>query len=401
MDSIDQKSLLTKSSEIATIAALFVGGGSSLYIIKYYGPNTRIGRAFLLAIRSKFQSPKIKSVRKEDIENIKKKILELEGEEYLVIKGPKGVGKTCMLRTALQKRIGVVYSNKIFPGTLGNEIINNAYKDISGNILTPINHEILAKRVIWWYTFLFRSKPIYVINAVERGAGKPFAEINPAARELSEQGLRIIVDCSDNAIFPERLRQISYDVNPMTDETIKSIREYASLFKFAEKHELIDCILLFCDGNPAEMNNIVKIYNNLSINISEEKVRTKIEEFIVLKIRSTVRQYLEAIKNYPELEKRLEEIVNKDNIELDLNNFIKKFQVIPDFKNIFRELKKNDKMLLIPSTSTMAFVLKEEINLSDISFKNIKEKIAKMKNSKKNEISDRLKIVEQEKNVKI
>lgn len=93
MDSIDQKSILTKTSEIATIAALFVGGGSSLYIIKYYGPNIRIGRAFLLAIRSKFKSPEIKSVRKEDIDNIEKIILDLKKEIIWLLKVQKVLEK--------------------------------------------------------------------------------------------------------------------------------------------------------------------------------------------------------------------------------------------------------------------------------------------------------------------
>lgn len=400
MDSIDQKSLLSKCSEMATIAGLFVGSGSTYYIIKNYGHKSRIGRAFYLAIRSKFQSPEIKSVRKEDIKNIEKNIFDMKRGTYLVIKGPKGVGKTLMLSTCLQKRIGVIYSKPIFPGTPGDEIIKNAHNEITGNNNSTINSMVSANKVIKWYTFLFRSSPIYVINLNERESGKPFAEINAAARNLSDQGLKVIIDCSDNAIISEIKRQIIYEVNPMSDEIIKSIPEFSSLFKFAEKYELIDCILLFCNGNPFDMNEMLQIYNS-NIDISEEKVKTEIEKSIKSIVYSARTKYIETIKKYPDLGKRLDEIKNKDNIELDKNEFINLFEVIPDFKNVLREFKKNGETLLIPATPTMAFVLKEDMHIKNVSFNDIKEKVANMKISKKNKMSDHLKIVEQEKNVKV
>jgi hypothetical protein len=78
----------------------------------------------------------------------------------------------------------------------GDEIVTAVLKHVANirtNLWDPHSN---ARRVIWWYKFLFLNQsPLVVLNAVERNAGESFANIAAAVRILTEKyGLRVIVD---------------------------------------------------------------------------------------------------------------------------------------------------------------------------------------------------------------
>jgi hypothetical protein len=114
-----------------------------------------------------------------------------------------------LVRDALARTLGVVHV-KITPGTAHADILKEAHAAIASIELGPtvVNPALDSRRVLWWYRLLFRRSPIVVISAAERTAehiqkGIRLADVPGAARELAEDGFRVIVDASENSVSTE------------------------------------------------------------------------------------------------------------------------------------------------------------------------------------------------------
>jgi hypothetical protein len=173
-------------------------------------PKVGPGRAIVLALRSFVRSgPAFPSMRSGDKGNLLSKLNSLAQDQFIVCKGPRGIGKTHMIRDALTRTCGVV-SLDIAAGTAEDDILNRAHAAIAnikvGAML--VNPELDSLRVLWWYRLLFRQSPIVVISAMERTAdhikaGVRLAAVPGAARKLASAGFRVIVDASENSIATE------------------------------------------------------------------------------------------------------------------------------------------------------------------------------------------------------
>ena len=72
-------------------------------------PKVGFVRAFFLAGKSRFSGKlRIESVRKMEINKLRKKINSLNDGRYLVVTGGKGYGKTCLIESALDKQPSVL-----------------------------------------------------------------------------------------------------------------------------------------------------------------------------------------------------------------------------------------------------------------------------------------------------
>jgi hypothetical protein len=118
-------SLLEKDLRIYAGLASFAG---SLWYIFKKGPY----RAFLLGFTYRRWNAPITSIRANDIAKVKNKLASLTGERYIVVQGPKGVGKTCIVDTVLQRRPGVLRFN-IPSGKSYEDIMNMVFSAVSGN----------------------------------------------------------------------------------------------------------------------------------------------------------------------------------------------------------------------------------------------------------------------------
>ena len=95
-------------STLADVKTLL--GIGSLFALSGTGaiPKIGLGRAIILAFSSRFSSLPVKSVRKTVMEKILKNLKTQPRGKYLVVTGPKGVGKSCSIATALNRQYGVV-----------------------------------------------------------------------------------------------------------------------------------------------------------------------------------------------------------------------------------------------------------------------------------------------------
>lgn len=72
-------------------------------------PKVGIVAALKLGFKSKFFGYSVPlSVRSKDISNLKQELKSLKKGEYIVVTGGKGLGKTCLINTALNGTCGVV-----------------------------------------------------------------------------------------------------------------------------------------------------------------------------------------------------------------------------------------------------------------------------------------------------
>jgi hypothetical protein len=218
---VDFISVANSFLKLDSIVQLSISTAGAVLIPKA-GPR----RAIMLALRSFVRrGPEFASVRTGDKGALLSKLRTLGHEEYIVCKGPRGVGKTHLVRDALARTLGVVHVD-ISPGTARADILKEVHAAIANIKLGPtvVNPALDARRVLWWYRVLFRRSPIVVICAAERTAehiqnGIRLADVPSAARKLADDGFRVIVDASENSVSTEpTLRESVLHCTPLPFE---------------------------------------------------------------------------------------------------------------------------------------------------------------------------------------
>ena len=100
-------SLVADSKAILGIGAgglaLFSGGSIAGVI-----PRVGLVRAVSLGFKSYFKTTYPLSVRKSEIKQLSDSIQWMDQGEYITVTGGKGIGKTCLIDTTLNRHLGVV-----------------------------------------------------------------------------------------------------------------------------------------------------------------------------------------------------------------------------------------------------------------------------------------------------
>ena len=129
MEDLDKN--LNYALDVVKIAAPLVGPA---FVIAVYAPlilyelGFRVGpgRAFVLGFKSYFQrSTNPLSVRTSVVARIQNKMSLADTDNFVVVYGPKGVGKTVAVATAFRGQMGVVHAN-INAGDSAERIVQKA-----------------------------------------------------------------------------------------------------------------------------------------------------------------------------------------------------------------------------------------------------------------------------------
>lgn len=183
---------------------------------------------------------------------LRKKLAANSAQRYVVVQGPKGVGKSCAIDTALQRTCGVVVV-EVAPGAQQGAIVRTALEGIAGTQPNFLDPRPSAMRVLWWYRCLL-PPPIVVLRVSELSAGAPFAQTAGAVRSLVGCGLRAVIDSSPNSLEPEALATLRQDIMhlaPMPRGLILSLPEYAQLITLLRREGLEDAAWAVLGGVPA------------------------------------------------------------------------------------------------------------------------------------------------------
>ena len=198
--------------------------------------------------------------RTEELEMLRAALMIKTKPMYVVVTGPKGVGKTVLVRSATAT-CGVVDIN-VPPGSSSDKILGDAYSAIVKPTIkySFLSYERMALRVLWFYNLFARQPPTIVVLLMERSDGNmPFASIMGAVSQLAENGFQVILDSSTHAAPVGLLktgRQIIMDVDYMSVAMVSHVDKYKSLFETLEKYGLVSLVWDVLGGLPSELEKL-------------------------------------------------------------------------------------------------------------------------------------------------
>jgi hypothetical protein len=230
-------------------------------------PRAGPGRAFVIAVSS-FLRPARRpfSWNTESLARLNNHLAVRDwGSEYIVVIGPKGVGKTCLINTALNNRAGIIRV-EASSGQTVPEIRENVMRAVTNLSNRIQNAEPSFRRVVWWYPFFAcGNRPVVVLNLAERSHAEEYAHVTGAVRVLAEEfKLRVIVDASPNAIEAALLktnRCIEVNVDPMPETVIQSVPEFTEVQRWLQEANLLETVMELFNGYPVYWNKLVNAGN--------------------------------------------------------------------------------------------------------------------------------------------
>jgi hypothetical protein len=239
-------------SIVSSVAALAAAPAAvAVGVVPRLGP----GRAAALALTSRlFSRAAPASQRVGEVAALRRMLTVVGRDQYIVVAGPRGVGKTCIVETATQATCGVV-TVRVPAGTHEKEILADVLTALARYYVRALDQSGSARRVLWWHALLFRTPATVVLQAAERKPAQAFADLDSAARALARDfGVRVVVDASDNALpgaALATLREMVLEVEPMPRATLEALPELAPLLAALRAARLADVVWAVAGGVPA------------------------------------------------------------------------------------------------------------------------------------------------------
>ena len=324
-------------------------------ILKFSGVRVGPGRAIALGMKSLlFSSNNINSVRVPLVKNIWESVVNLAPDTFVVVSGQKGIGKTVAISTALRNKCGVVEVN-VTAGDSADVIVRKALRAIANLQYSFISPHHSGTRVIFYYRWMFWSKPILVLNAKEREINKPYAEISDAARTLAyEYKLRVIVDGSDNTL-PDSLfatlRGEIISVDEMAKEVLEDIPELQYFIKKLHAEKLDEIVYHIVGGVPANYNLLISATRGLD----GEDFQNAVDLFLKKLQSKAIVLRGEAKLSHPGIGE-IYELFLKTNSVPRSDKFVQSIERPSPDKTLRSVFIRGD-LHLIPSTKAMAYIL--------------------------------------------
>ena len=340
---------------IATFAAVSAGPAIGLGLVPRAGP----GRALALALRSRFsRAPSPQSARAADVQALRETLASTSPGRYVVVQGPKGVGKSCVVETALQRTCGVVVV-KVAPGAREDAIVSSALASIAGIRSSMWDPRPSALRVLWWYRWLL-PPPIVVLRVSERPVRKEYAETAGAVRSLVDCGFRAVIDSSPNSLEPgtlATLRQDAIELGPMPRALLFSLPELAALFGALREAGLEDVVWAVLGGVPA---HYTALHDKLR-RAAPKDAASLIERYLDEQLRGAISQ-LNNLKPHSSLVPVLDDFRLVDEVaESRLRDVVS-----PSPSKVLRSVvaRGGKATVFVPADSAMALVLRHRFEVA-------------------------------------
>ena len=352
--------MLTYYDVLATVKdflPLITVGGAAVITSAGLVPRVGPGRAFWIALYSRFfYKPKQMSIRSAEIAELRRKISEKKfGQNYLVVTGEKGVGKTCLIETATSTIPGVIIVEAM-PGNDADTIIKKSLQQLTRiEIWSPFNS---ARRVIFWHRCFTGRSPVIVINATERGVGQQYAGLTSAVRTLVDKyNLRVVVDGSPNSLDETLLqtkREIVFDIKPMMKDMIWQLEQFQELFEYVKKADLDSVVFAVLGGNPADYE---ELWENTKTRLQiGQDPRQIIGDYLRDQIYAAANLVRKAKDNIADM-KKIITLFDKSKESIICNTLTEKDLKRPTPDKIFREVEQQGVAVLIPASNAIGIVL--------------------------------------------
>lgn len=299
--------------------------------------------------------------------------------QYIVVCGPKGVGKTCVVDTATARTYGVV-NVRIAAGFDSNRIVTAALSAIARVHPSMLVPSVLpsARRVIFFHG-LFFGRPTVVLNMAERQEGDKYAGITGAVRELVALGLNVIVDASNNSLAPGALateRQGVLELEPMRRDVLEGISGFNPMLDALTQAGLHDVVWAVLGGSPASYELLHERWTkaNFAVDITPV-VRALVEEKLVEAIRRRNR----AVRADAVAGGSLEELYGMFQTKPSVREFEIPTVILPSPDKVLRAVKIGANAALIPADAAIGLVLRHRMQ-SALSLEELRAIIADEKN---------------------
>lgn len=339
---------------------LFVVSGVALTAV---GLVPKVGplRAARVALRSRlFFTPNVESARHVDADALRELLrkAELLRTDYVVVVGPKGVGKTTLVDTVLKRNWALV-DVTVAAKKEKTDIVYSVSKAFVGFHWFG-DPEPAARRVAWWLR-LVGIKPTVVLRVAERRAGNAAADLAAGARAILQAlECRVVIDASPNSLDPSVLstgRELVLFMGEMRRDEVLADPVFTELFtRLQSVPGLDELVWRVIGGSPMQLRKfvIVPFSEPIADKVHAQRFADDVHALLVYfmnraeeTVRKTPTDY--QLKLLPlfayRAAVRYEELVH----ELKLS--------LPDSDKVIRM----DGDTIKPASSTMAFVLRHQL----------------------------------------
>jgi hypothetical protein len=265
-------------------------------------------------------------------------------------------------------------------------IIDQALRALTGiqiDFFKPVGS---ARRLLFFYSFLFKRPPIVVIRVPERLSDQKFADIPAAVRDLADlYGLRVVVDGSPNSFPPELLatkRETVIAVEPMLKEQIESIPEFKELIDFLKSHNLDEPVWKVLGGSPADYLKLKEAFIDNKLSLSDTA-----SEVVVNQVKNHLQSVLSDSLNKNVLNSSLNtEQIIKIFREKKVNKIpmaeLKAMGFLLDYPNkVFCEVKTIEDVYVVPASPAVSLIIMENIQ-NGVGVRELRDKLFKATSEK-------------------
>eukprot|EP00669_Euglena_mutabilis_P006251 TRINITY_DN1934_c0_g1_i3.p1 TRINITY_DN1934_c0_g1~~TRINITY_DN1934_c0_g1_i3.p1 ORF type:complete len:285 (+),score=14.81 TRINITY_DN1934_c0_g1_i3:26-856(+) len=246
----------------------------------------RVTRAVLLSF-SRYPKRMHSSARVSEVEELAfaLRALEYTEERFIIMYGPKGVGKSTALASALQNRRGVIRLS-VSQNLKASELVNAIqvrlwpYKTVSKDV------SVAAQTVIDTYRRLC-GPPVVILDLANDLRTFDPADAVGAARVLSRSGMLVVIDISEGTLQVEtatfsRARRVYVDYMPW-DELLK-FPQLQHLFKTLEQFHLTTITKEIVGGCPGQLENLADFISKSSSPEQTKQVCSSPSMFLIYNI---------------------------------------------------------------------------------------------------------------------
>lgn len=314
------------------------------------------GRALVLGLYTRlFLRANPVSQRTVEVERVRRALSIVGRDYYVVVAGPPGVGKTCVVKTATEKTFGVV-SVRVAAATAEHTIVNDVLAAV--NRCSPrLELSASAWRVAWWHRFIFRTPITVVLRASERKPTQAFAALDSAARALTyDFGMRVVIDTAENALpdLAKSSRGIELEVPPMPRSVIEAMPELRELHAALQAADLADVVWACVGGAPAGYLQLRSRW----IGAGKDSLEAIVQELARDLLQRAIKNRHKNVVANAQLEKLYDLFRQQDEVP---DCLLKEWQLAlpsPDKVLHTRRSVKRREFVLVPADAAMAIVLR-------------------------------------------
>ncbi len=322
----------------------------------------RVGplRALVLGLSSRiFLRANPVSQRTQEIASLRSSLASKNKDLYSIVMGPKGVGKTCVVDTAIEATFGVV-SVGVAPGTSHNAILVDVFTAITNINPRAIEPSASARRVLWWHRLIFRTPVTVVLRGVERKPAETFAALDSAAKAMTHDfGLRVVIDASDNSL-PENakktMREEAIEVGPMSRAVLESVPELAELLSALKAADLADVVWECVGGVPAKYIQLKGAWEKAGGGVGSD-LEAVVEPFLIRLLDQAIGDRRANVIANPRLEELYPLFLKQSEVPIKLLEQWKLVRPSPD-KVLRVKYSSTGPSVLVPANAPIAFVLR-------------------------------------------